>query len=169
MKEYIQKAKTCIKNNSAWFIGGLIALLVLVLAIVLWPKKHIVEPVVTPEPIVAPVVTETPKKTYYAKLTPKVATPRLSYMQALEAYKSSRMQLGETCHATPFKMVVKNGADIMIDNRGSQARILGFMGQKVTVAAYDYVVLKATSAQLPESILLDCGAQQNVSEILIEK
>lgn len=155
-----------IKTHSTKFIIGLVSLAIIVLIIALWPRHKEVAPVAEiPAPLAE--ITAKPRPVYY-KPAPKPEPAKLAYMDALKQYASTRVQLDEKCHATPFSMVMKGGTSLMVDNRSSQSRIISFSTNKVTVPAYDYAIIPTAVTKVSEKVLLDCGTQQNVAEIVIE-
>lgn len=92
----------------------------------------------------------------------------ISYANALIKYKNARLQLDKTCQASPDKMSFKNGAFLMVDNRAPVARTVK-VGSVFSIKAYGFKIIKLSSATLPATWLVDCGASQNVSTILIQK
>lgn len=94
----------------------------------------------------------------------------LSYSQALAKYKNTRIQLGSdpSCGATPKNMTFKNGTTVMIDNRSPQARTFK-LGSTYSIKAYGFRIVTLNSSTLPATWLLDCGTQQNVATILLQK
>jgi hypothetical protein len=131
-------------------------------------QKDLVEPAVkvvnVPINIVKSVATTTGiiKKSS----TPMAAT--LSYTDALAKYEDVRIQLDDNCRANPNKVTFKNGTSIMIDNRASVARTVT-VGSTFSLKAYDFKIVKLSSAVLPVTWYLDCDKSQNVATILIQK
>jgi uncharacterized protein YxeA len=92
----------------------------------------------------------------------------ISYEQALIKYKDYRIQLAQDCQATPVNVTYKNGTSIMIDNRSNVERVVR-VGSNYTIPAWGFKIINLTSSTLPATWLVDCGAQQNVATILIQK
>lgn len=95
----------------------------------------------------------------------------MSYTNALALYKDNkRIQLsGDTfCQVTPNNVMYKNGTSIMLDNRSAKARTVK-IGSTYTIEGYGFRIVKLSSATLPATLLMDCGAQQNVAKILLQK
>lgn len=100
--------------------------------------------------------------------TPSAAS--LSYAQALAKYKDTRIQLGTdaSCNATPNNMTFKNGTTVMIDNRSPKDRTVK-LGATYNIKGYGFRIVTLSSSTLPATWLMDCGAQQNVATILLQK
>lgn len=92
----------------------------------------------------------------------------LSYGDALALYKNTRIQLNESCQASPTNVTYKNNTVIMIDNRAPVARTVK-VNSVYTIPAYGFKVIKVSSAILPATWLIDCDKSQNVATILIQK
>ena len=94
----------------------------------------------------------------------------LSYQQALTKYASARMQFDAQCATTPKQATWKNGTLIMLDNRSALPRTirLGGMGN-VSIKAWGFKIVKLSASNLPQTLLVDCGVQQNVASILVQK
>lgn len=91
-----------------------------------------------------------------------------SYAKALAKYRDKRIQLDESCQATPTQMTLKNNTNIMIDNRAPADRKVR-VGDILQVKAYDFKIVNIASDNLPSVLLIDCASSQNVATILIEK
>lgn len=96
--------------------------------------------------------------------------PVLSYQAALTKYATARIQLNASCQATPNNPTYKNGANIMLDNRSAQPRVihLGSLGN-VSIKAWGFKIVNLSSSLLPNAMAMDCGTQQNVAIITIQK
>jgi hypothetical protein len=100
--------------------------------------------------------------------TVKTPVVSITYQQALVKYKDRRIQLAQDCQATPTNVTYKNGTSIMIDNRSNATRVVK-VGSSYTIKPWSFKVINLTSSTLPATWLVDCGAQQNVATILIQK
>lgn len=98
-------------------------------------------------------------------ITPVSST---SYENALAQYRDRRIQLGTDCQATPSNVTYKNGTSIMVDNRSTETRTVR-VGSNYTIAPWSFKIINLTSSTIPATWLVDCGAQQNVATILIQK
>ena len=106
----------------------------------------------------------------YVVSNPKGApVERLSYDDALVKYASSRIQFGESCGATPFYSVQKSGAMAMVDNRSKNAKIFTVGSTQYFVPAYDYTLVTLAYTNLPQTVYIDCGSQQNAATILVQE
>ena len=94
--------------------------------------------------------------------------PSISYADALVKYKDARIQIDALCQAFPNNVTYKNGTSIMIDNRSAINHTLK-IGSTYTVDAYKFKIIKLTSNNLPETLLVDCDQYQNVATILVQK
>jgi len=92
----------------------------------------------------------------------------ISYQSALVKYKDARIQLDNTCQASPDRMTFKNNTNIMIDNRAPVTRTVK-VGSTFTIKAYGFKIVNISSASLPATWYVDCDTSQNVSTILIQK
>jgi|SRR3989338_9543454 len=99
-----------------------------------------------------------------------VSTPSapVAYAEALVKYKDARIQLDNTCQASPNKTTFKNGTNIMIDNRAPVARTVK-VGSTFPIKAYGFKIVNLSSATLPATWYVDCDSSQNVATILIQK
>lgn len=150
-------------KNTIIAIVGLVVIAVIVLMVVKNNKK----PIEVTE-IPADSVEQVDETTEVGAVVIKPKTNSISYQQALVKYKDHRIQLGQDCQATPTNVTYKNGTSIMIDNRSNVARTVK-VGSTYTIAAWSFKVINLTSATLPATWLVDCGKQQNVATILIQK
>lgn len=163
---FMKKITTYIKEHSTKFIIGLVSLGIIGLIIGLWPRHKDVAPVAEIPAPVAEVIAK-PQPVYY-KPVAKNTSVKLGYMDALKQYSATRIQLDAKCQATPFAMVIKGGATVMIDNRGNESRVVTLGTDKVTVPAYDYALITTAVTKVSEKALVDCGSQQNVAQVTIE-
>jgi hypothetical protein len=151
-------------KNTILAIVGLVIIAVIVLMVVKNNKKP-VEVTEIPTDSVEQVDDTT---TEVGAVVIKPKTNSISYQQALVKYKDHRIQLGQDCQATPTSVTYKNGTSIMIDNRSNVARTVK-VGSNYTINAWSFKVVNLTSSTLPATWLVDCGKQQNVATILIQK
>ena len=92
----------------------------------------------------------------------------LTYRQALEKYKDSRIQLDKDCQARPNNVTYKDGSNIMIDNRSNIARTVK-VGTTFPLKAWGFKIVKIDSASGTGTWHVDCDKSQNVATILIQK
>ncbi|MEK7125061.1 MAG: hypothetical protein AAB864_01560 [Patescibacteria group bacterium] len=104
------------------------------------------------------------------KATPSVSAAPLSYSQALQQHTGRLMQFDAYCQVRPStQIVVKNGQTVMFDNRSGDARWFSLNGVGYQIAGYGYRILPMTSKSLPETVVVDCGAAQNVAKIIVQQ
>lgn len=92
----------------------------------------------------------------------------LSYQQALSKYANARIQLNNSCQATPNNVTYKNGTSIMLDNRSATTRTVK-LGSTYSIKGYGFKIVKLESGTVPATWLMDCDGQQNVATVLIQK
>jgi len=155
-------------NSRKWLLGIVAVAIIIVIVIVAEKRKNTgsdsmssVSPSASASPSVSAVTSQKPIVT--AKLP-------ASYSEAIKQYEGKRIQFDTACQASPTKMVLKAGTTIMLDNRSSVKRIISIGATKYTVIAWGYYIMtpRGTGA-LPQTILVDCGASQNVATLLIQK
>jgi hypothetical protein len=95
-------------------------------------------------------------------------TSTASYTQLVQQFGSNRIQFDNRCQAQPNSVVFKNGAQIMLDNRSSQARNISLNGTSYALAGYGYKIVTLSSATLPKQISLGCNSLVNVGVIQLE-
>jgi hypothetical protein len=162
-------------KNKNMFIG-LIVLLVVVAAIVIWSMN-------TPAPVAVtdngsttntatnsttPAPVDSTEDTTAGSTDIGAPAASLSYTQALITYKNARLQIEANCQASPDKMTFKNNALMMVDNRSAIPHTVK-VGTAFPIKAFGFKIVKLSSATLPATWLVDCDKSQNVSSILIEK
>jgi hypothetical protein len=159
-------------NKNLWVVGIIVVVLIIGF---LGYKKYQSVALVSDQPIaIAPAGTgeDASEDTTDGSIntTPGSTATTISYANALLKYKDARIQLGtgQQCTATPNNMTFKNGTTIMIDNRASVARTLK-IGTQYSVKGYGFKLIKLSSGTLPMKYLVDCGSQQNVATILLQK
>ncbi|MEK7227921.1 MAG: hypothetical protein AAB681_01030, partial [Patescibacteria group bacterium] len=92
-----------------------------------------------------------------------------SYANALVKYKDRRIQFDDTCRAFPSTVTYKDNTGIMLDNRSAQTRIIK-VGSTYTVKPYGFKIIVLPDIYLKsKTLLVDCGAAQNVATILIQE
>lgn len=110
------------------------------------------------------------KNTYVVTEPKTTPAPRLSYDDALVVYQDSRIQFGETCAASKFiNSTVKNGTTLMIDNRSKDSKTFTVGSVAHFVPAYDYTLVTLNYSNLPQTVYIDCGTQQNSATILVQE
>jgi hypothetical protein len=92
----------------------------------------------------------------------------LKYTDAQKLYAGKILQIDPQCKATPRAMTFKNNTNIMIDNRAPVAHSVK-IGSVYNIEAYGFKIVKLSSGSLPATLLVDCGSQQNVATISLQK
>lgn len=158
------------KSNMIWVLVLIVAIVIIV-ALMFRAKNNKTEQVDTNNSNnVAQVDVEGTEDVSIVTTPVAVSVPAasLSYQKALVTYKDYRMQITENCQITPNNVTYKNGTSIMIDNRSSTTKNIKIDGA-VSIKGYGFKIIKLSSSTLPKTILVDCGASQNVATILIQK
>ncbi len=154
-------------TETVWGIVGVIGLILIVIgakALMNGGPKDVVE-TETPTEIVQE---QTASKVYVAPKK-EVVEAKLSYSDALKAYGDRRIQFGENCNATPSQNVYKNGTKIMLDNRSASAKVFTVGGSPVSIGSYDYAVITLSYTNLPQTVLIDCGINQNPASVVVQQ
>jgi len=165
--------------NKKVLIGFGVAVAVIVLgsiAVLMYNKFAVTaEPVATTPAEEEIVVTNTPSLAEQAvakkaRINFGSQPVTLNYEKALELYPGAlRIQIsGEPCQANPNNVMYKNGTTIMIDNRSAQSRTIK-LGSTYTIGGYDFKIITLSSATLPTTLVMDCGQQQNIAKVLLQK
>ena len=95
--------------------------------------------------------------------------PELSYTETFTKYQNGNLlQFGQGCQARPISMVLKNGSDLMLDNRENKEEVITFGNIKYTLPAYGYEVVNLTVKNVPVTYQVDCSTAQNVATIVME-
>jgi hypothetical protein len=124
----------------------------------------------SPSPSGSPSVSGTPTVSAKAtvKTTPKVGAA-VTYSQLLPQYEGKRIQFDALCQASPRSATFNNNTSIMLDNRSGDARIISVGGVQHSLAGFGYKIVKLSSATLPKTLSINCGAAVNVGTILLQK
>jgi len=127
----------------------------------------------TSTPAVATTTTTMTTTTVKKAVVPVANQPvTLSYENALKAYPGSlRIQLSGTsfCQANPTTVMYKNGTSIMVDNRAAMSRTIKIGVTPYTIEGYGFKIIKLSSSVLPTTLIMDCGTQQNIAKITLQK
>ena len=161
-------------KNSGWIWAFVVLVVILIIAIGMHMHKVNVanqagnyanpSDVITPTEDVSAGSADLPATTGVAPVT-------ISYQNALNEYSKSRFQFDDSCKATPNAATFAVGTKIMLDNRSAQARVfhLGSMGD-FSVKGYGFKIVQLSLTNLStNAIAVDCGAQQNVATITVQK
>jgi hypothetical protein len=91
----------------------------------------------------------------------------LSYGAAVNTFKNRRIQFDQSCVATPSYIVLKNGTNVMFDNRSPVGRYIALDRVRYYLRGYDFRVLTLTYPRLPHTTLVDCGSGRNNAQIVL--
>ena len=160
---------TQMTQKNMYIIGGVVALVVVVLLIAFWMANT--------GNVNAPgsqSITENPPESTQDTTGETAPAGLLSYNQALALYKDKRIQLNvdanNYCTVIPSNVVYKEGTKVMFDNRDNKAVTFSLDGVKYSIKAYGFrIITLATSATLPHNISIDCGTGQNNGTINLQQ
>jgi hypothetical protein len=94
--------------------------------------------------------------------------PGLTYGEAVLIYTNRRIQFDDNCTATPNAIVLKNGTNVMFDNRAKSGRYITLDRQKTYfIRGYDFRILTLSSQKLPHTVVIDCGTGKNNAKIML--
>ena len=115
----------------------------------------------------APKVTTTTviKKT---QTSSAVKSSGISYSEAINKYANSRIQLDADCHANPAMLHVKNGSNVMLDNRSEKATRVSVDGVSYSLSGYKFQIINLYHKTLPYTASVDCGSGKNTAQILLQ-
>ncbi len=99
-----------------------------------------------------------------------VATPGITYQEALVDYQNARIQFDASCNATPANDTWKSGTNVMLDNRSANTLNLhlGTIGN-ISIKPWGFKIVNLAGSPLPATVLIDCGANQNEATVLLQK
>ncbi len=93
----------------------------------------------------------------------------ISYTEAIMKYREGRLiQFSENCQSSPYRMVIANGSELMLDNRSENKEIISIGNTKHTLAPYGFKVIKVSEPTVPATHLIDCALSQNVNTLIVE-
>lgn len=146
-----------------------------VVALLLWgyyAQIKIAEPVSSTEEVVTIASTSTPKtstSTAPKKTQTSTAKPTtLSYEQLVNKYVNQRIQFDAACHANPASLNLRNGSDLMLDNRAPSANTVYVDDVKYALPGYGYKIITLSNKSLPYVVRVDCGSGKNNAEIRLQ-
>ncbi len=96
----------------------------------------------------------------------------LSYEQAKTQFDGRRIQF-DNCASVPSQMTVKNGTQIMLDNRSADPHEIRVDGVLHRLWGYEFKLITLTNSNLPHTASFDCEAAgtvlYNTAEVLIQQ
>lgn len=148
------------------YVASIAALVVIGLGVLWYQKNYQPTPVTrteetAPTPAPSPAASKTAKK--------PAASQLFTYEETVERYVNQRMQFDANCLANPTSVTFKSGTQVMFDNRTNEKRTISLDGTGYIIGPYGYIILPLSSKTLPHTVQVDCGAQKNVAQILLQK
>ncbi len=95
------------------------------------------------------------------------AHPTLTYGEAVATFSTRRIQFDANCVAIPSSIVLKNGTNVMFDNRSPESRSFALDGTRYSLRGYDFRILTLRASTLPHTIVVDCGNGRNNGQIIL--
>ena len=147
-----------------------------VVAVSLWAYYMQVKPV-EPSPSTlssaVPLASAPPKATSTntsktGTTTTKKVSTSMTYAQALNAYANSRMQFDSSCFANPTSLHIRNGMNVLLDNRAPNAISVKVDGVAYSLGGYGFKVIMLSHKNLPYTAGVDCGGGVNTAQILLQ-
>ena len=97
----------------------------------------------------------------------------MTYEDALNAFSDGYRIQVNNCSAQPPRITVKNGSQIMLDNRSAQSAQIQLGGKSYNLAAYDFRLVTVSAAKLPQTLQMDCrvGSKigKNIAQVTLQK
>lgn len=88
----------------------------------------------------------------------------LTYEQALQQYGNWKIQFNDICQASIGQMAVKKGTKVLLDNRSNIPKVIKFSGSTISLPAFGWQVITATTNEpLPYSLTMDCQSSNGSS------
>lgn len=150
-------------NYTSWII--ILVIIAVALFFVFKNKKPEVVPAVVQEETAQ----NEPESAQDTSEVSGIGAASISYANALIKYKDRRLQFDTACQAKPNTVTYKDNTGIMIDNRSPQTRVIK-VGTSYTIKPYGFKIVVLPDIYLKnKTLLVDCGASQNVATILIQE
>lgn len=152
-------------KNTKMALGAIVIVIIGALIVRYGGKKPAL---VAPEPI--PVV-EQPAA---AKLRPRRVSPEAvvppadtrSYAELISAYQNRMVQFGSACQVRVSDQVYKVGSEILLDNRNDMPLTIKIGSESYNLGGYGH---KVVTLGAEGKFMIDCGANQNVATITVQK
>ncbi len=102
------------------------------------------------------------------KTTKPIQPEEVPYAQAVNLFAGRRVQITTNCQLLPAYMVLKNGTNIMIDNRTGEATNIWIDGKEYRLGAFNYKIVYLLKQPLPYTVRIDCGSGKNNGQIILQ-
>ncbi len=168
------------KNNKKEIYIGLAVLVSVIFVVSLisvFKKKKVEAPIANNELdnlLTASVVPLPSKKVYRKRKTMNVLSEmdklnNISYTEAIMKYNDGHLiQFAENCQSNPYRMVIANGSELMLDNRSSNKEIISIGNTKYNLSPYGFRIIKLNELNVPATNLIDCTISKNVNTLIVE-
>ena len=90
-----------------------------------------------------------------------------TYSAAVNAFAGRRIQFDANCAMNPPALSLRNGTNVMFDNRSDVGRYFALDGIRSYLPARDFQILTLSSKRLPHTISVDCGSGRNNGQIIL--
>jgi len=109
--------------------------------------------------------TTTKKQT---KTQKPIQIQEVSYAEAVNLFAGRRVQITTNCQLLPAYMVLKNGMNVMIDNRTNETVNIWVDGKEYLLNAFNYKIIYLQKQPLPYTVRIDCGSGKNNGQIILQ-
>jgi len=163
------------KKQLIIWVYALVSIAIIIALILIFKKDKVeIEPVNNEEDSV--LVVDEPKQvnkvisTKKAIISPEIdELNNISYTEAFMKYREGRLiQFAGNCQAHPYRMVLSNGSELMLDNRSENKEIISLGDTKHTLTPYGFKIIRLDVPEIPTTFLIDCAVSQNVNTLIIE-
>jgi len=174
------------KNNKEIYIGAAVLVTVIFIAslISVFNKHKLEAPVNANEEVSTPLDTQlsaqnttkinkrvarSSKANVNTANTEEVKLNGISYTEAYMKYNDGHIiQFSDNCQSSPYRIVLKNGSELMLDNRSTKKEIVSIGDARYNLGAYGFKVIRLKEVKTPSTNLIDCTTSQNVNTLIIE-
>ena len=158
------------RKEDVIFVAALLALVLIFVIFKVVKGKKAEAPATDITPVTTVSNDQTaPKAVVIKKKSTNTLWPELSYTETFMKYQNGNLlQFGQDCQARPVTMAIKNGSDLMLDNRDNKEEVITFGNIKYTLPAYGYEVINLSVKNVPVTYQVDCSTAQNVATIVME-
>jgi hypothetical protein len=102
------------------------------------------------------------------KKTSGTPAPALSYTKAVGIYADRRIQFNDQCAMIPNPAMLRNGKELMLDNRSAQSRSVTIAGTGYYLSGYGFKIITLSRSNLPATLNVNCGTGVNTGSIFLQ-
>lgn len=146
-------------------LGVVVLSVVVLISAFIWEQnQESINPQIYLKSSLAPTSTTTATKPKPSQPT----APSLTYAKAVETYVNRRIQFDEQCTATPNPAMLRNGKEVMLDNRSAKGRSISIAGTSYYLSGYGFKIISLYRAKLPATLMINCGTGVNNGTITLQ-